>query len=361
MSKKIYITDCEGPLTLNDNAFEMCSYFIEDGDKLYKILSSYDDYLVEVEKREGYHVGGTLAFITPFFKAKDITNQDLINYSKDNINYVPGIDNLFKVANNQIDSYIVSTSYGQYIKALCEDKDFKYENTYHTDVDLDKVQISDNEKVIIEEFRKSILKCDLIPDYRENAGLDDLKAQADILDNIFFNELPKMDVYEIMGHMNPVGGIEKEKAVKDIISKNNIDNDKVVYVGDSITDLEPLQYVKANGGIAISFNGNKYAVEAADIAIITDDAIAFTIILDLFSRIGRYYTLNFIDSYSFKPDGLYEGFRVSHVFLDYYKEHYDGCEYPIITKVTDENKEELIKKSEAMRNKLRGDDIGSIM
>ncbi|MDD5959697.1 MAG: hypothetical protein PUC09_03515 [Methanobrevibacter wolinii] len=51
MSKKIYITDCEGPLTLNDNAFEMCSYFIEDGDKLYKILSSYDDYLVEVEKK----------------------------------------------------------------------------------------------------------------------------------------------------------------------------------------------------------------------------------------------------------------------------------------------------------------------
>ena len=45
MFEKSFITDCEGPLTLNDNAFEMCAYFIEDGDELFKILSLYDDYL----------------------------------------------------------------------------------------------------------------------------------------------------------------------------------------------------------------------------------------------------------------------------------------------------------------------------
>ena len=56
MTDKVYITDCEGPLTLNDNAFEMCSNFIKDGHELYKILSSYDDYLVEIEKRQDYHV-----------------------------------------------------------------------------------------------------------------------------------------------------------------------------------------------------------------------------------------------------------------------------------------------------------------
>ena len=47
MFEKSFITDCEGPLTLNDNAFEMAAKFIEDGGELFKILSLYDDYLVE--------------------------------------------------------------------------------------------------------------------------------------------------------------------------------------------------------------------------------------------------------------------------------------------------------------------------
>ena len=51
MFEKSFITDCEGPLTLNDNAFELCAHFIEDGDELFKILKLYDDSVDEVEKR----------------------------------------------------------------------------------------------------------------------------------------------------------------------------------------------------------------------------------------------------------------------------------------------------------------------
>ena len=51
MKNKSYITDCEGPLTLNDNAYELADYFIKDGGELFKILSLYDDYLVDVVKK----------------------------------------------------------------------------------------------------------------------------------------------------------------------------------------------------------------------------------------------------------------------------------------------------------------------
>ncbi len=361
MTNKVYITDCEGPLTLNDNAYEMCSHFIEDGSELYKILSSYDDYLVEIEKKEGYHVGGTLAFITPFFKAAGITNQDLIDYSKENINAVCGIENVFFISNNFIDSYIVSTSYSQYINALCDKYDFLFENTYKTEVDLDEFDITDEEKVKIEEFRKTILDCKSMIDFRENEGTTELEEDANTLNDIFFNKIKDLESFKIMDKINPVGGVEKENSLKDIVSKLDVDLDKVMYVGDSITDLEPLRYVKANGGLAISFNGNRYAVEEAEIAIITEDAIAFAVILDLFARLGKYYTLGFIDQYEFLPEGMYEGFRISHRFLDYFKEHFEGKDYPIIAKITDENREELIKKSTEMRQKIRGDDVASIM
>ena len=38
MFEKSFITDCEGPLTLNDNAFELCAHFIEDGMNYLKFL-----------------------------------------------------------------------------------------------------------------------------------------------------------------------------------------------------------------------------------------------------------------------------------------------------------------------------------
>ena len=59
MFEKSFITDCEGPLTLNDNAFELCAHFIEDGDELFKILSLYDDYLVDEVKKDNYKAGNT--------------------------------------------------------------------------------------------------------------------------------------------------------------------------------------------------------------------------------------------------------------------------------------------------------------
>ena len=67
--EKSYITDCEGPLTLNDNAYELCEHFIEDGGELFKILSKYDDYLADVVKLPGYKAGNTLILILPFLSS----------------------------------------------------------------------------------------------------------------------------------------------------------------------------------------------------------------------------------------------------------------------------------------------------
>jgi len=85
MFEKSFITDCEGPLTLNDNAFELSAKFIENGDELFKILSLYDDYLVDVVKKENYKAGNTLKLILPFFVVENIKNRDMIDFSQNNI------------------------------------------------------------------------------------------------------------------------------------------------------------------------------------------------------------------------------------------------------------------------------------
>ena len=58
MNDKFYVTDCEGPLSINDNAYEISDYFIQEGGKFFSILSNYDDMLVE-RKTENYLAGST--------------------------------------------------------------------------------------------------------------------------------------------------------------------------------------------------------------------------------------------------------------------------------------------------------------
>ena len=47
MTRRIYVTDCEGPLTRNDNAQEIAERFLPDGAEFFARLSKYDDFLVD--------------------------------------------------------------------------------------------------------------------------------------------------------------------------------------------------------------------------------------------------------------------------------------------------------------------------
>ena len=53
-----------------------------------------------------------------------------------------------------------------------------------------------------------------------------------------------------------------------------------MYVGDSITDAPPLEAVRAWGGVSLSFNGNGYALAAAEFAAASPDA-------DVAARLAR--------------------------------------------------------------------------
>ena len=148
MFEKSFITDCEGPLTLNDNAFELCAYFIENGGELFKILSLYDDYLVDEVKKDNYKAGNTLKLILPFFVVENLKNEDLINFSQEHIYVVNDSKFLLKYLQNAMNTYIVSTSYGQYIEAVSNFMEFPFKNTYYTNVDMDELNLNDGEILI---------------------------------------------------------------------------------------------------------------------------------------------------------------------------------------------------------------------
>ena len=378
MVKKVFITDCEGPLTLNDNAYELADEFIEDGGKLFKIISRFDDYLVDDVKLENYHAGDTLKLIVPFYKLAGLTNEKMVKFSRENIYLVDGSDDTLRFANELIDSFIVSTSYGQYIEALCNYIDFPFQNTYHKKLDVDGAtnfnefsktssnvsSDANNSQTIVgtkspkfieelkkvEEFRKIILEHG-----------DETEDDFNVLYDIFFNEFPKLEINKYIESVKTVGGKGKQIAVEDIVERFGLEDGSIIYMGDSITDVEPLQYARDHGGLSVSFNGNEYPLNVAEIAVISDHTIVSSILIDLHARFDKDYVLDFIRTYSEKgPDEAFADFEVDYSLIEEFEKVFYNKEAPIIDIITDENREYLLKISKEMRNGIRGKDIGGL-
>ena len=347
MFEKSFITDCEGPLTLNDNAFEMSAHFIENGGELFKILSLYDDYLVDVVKRDNYKAGNTLKLILPFFVCEHIKNSDLIDFSQNNIYAVRDSEFLLKYLKEAMNTYIVSTSYGQYIEALSNYMEFPFENTFYTKVDVDALSLNDEEIEKVLEFKDKIL--DNPDDY-------------EMFDDIFFNQIAKMGIYEEIRKINVVGGEGKRMAIHEIIERDGIDTGKVLYIGDSITDVEPLEFARDHDGISISFNGNEYPLKVAQIAIVSPSAVTTCVIADIYSNTDKNNVLKFINDYNSSNDltKLFEDYDVDLKIRNRFFDVFENEEYPLIKIIDENNFEDILKLSKDMRNSIRGQDSGGL-
>ena len=347
MFEKSFITDCEGPLTLNDNAYELAVHFIENGGELFKVLSLYDDYLADIVKKENYKVGNTLKFILPFFVCENLKNQDMVDFSQRNIYAIKDSKFLLKYLKKAMNTYIVSTSYGQYIEALSNYMDFPFENTFYTKVDVDALTLNDEEMEKITKFKQEILSD---------------PENYELFDEIFYSEIPKMGIYEAIEAINVVGGEGKKEAIDEIIERDNINTGEILYIGDSITDVEPLDFARKNNGISISFNGNEYPLKVAEIAIVSPSAITTCVIANIYAKDDKQTVLRFIDDYNASEnlEELFEKYGVDLEIKNRFLDVFSSGEYPIIKIIDDDNFEDILKVSKDMRNNIRGQDIGEL-
>ena len=346
MFEKSFITDCEGPLTLNDNAFELADNFIENGGDLFKILSLYDDYLVDVVKKPDYKAGNTLKLILPFFVVENLKNEDLIDFSRNNIYSVNDSKFLLEYLKETMNTYIVSTSYGQYIEAVSNYMEVPFENTFYTNVNVDELELTDDEIEKINEYKNSIL---------ENP------EDYNLFDKIFFSEISEMGIYDKIREIEVVGGQGKKLAIDEIIKRDAINTNEILYIGDSITDVEPLDFARKNNGISISFNGNEYPLKVAEIAIVSPSAIATAVIADIYARHDKNNVLEFIDDYN-STENMEKLFDDCDIDDEIKKRFFSifTNNYPLIQIITDENYENILKESKKMRNDIRGQDIGGL-
>ncbi len=339
MGNKFFVSDCEGPISVNDNAFEMAGYFIDDGEKFFQIISQYDDVLAYEIKRPGYNAGDTLKLILPFLKAYGATTKKMEEFSSGNVLLIPGAMETLARVNRTMPSFIISTSYEPYIRALCDLTHFPFDHCYCTRLDLESHPLNEEDRIKLKEFHMSIL---------EDPGFENLER-------IFWEEIPRMGIGSLLQEVKPVGGEAKKEALLDIIKKYSYKANELIYVGDSITDVEPLRFAKENDGLAVSFNGNEYALKEASISVISDNTLITSIITDLFYRYDSNVVLEFASLFGKNPESAVKKFHVNDELARKLQKTNTRMDL-----VRPENLDDLIIKSSTFRKQVRGESIGGL-
>jgi energy-converting hydrogenase A subunit R len=308
MRQAQFVTDLEGPLTLNDNAFELTAHFLPDGARFFALISRYDDLLAALVKRPGYHAGDTLKLIVPFLLAFGVRDRDLIEFSRKSIKPLPGAAAVLQRIRAQMPAWIISTSYEPYVRAVCETFAFPFENAYCTKISLDAYKLSHTERQELRALYSQILQ------------------ESISLDEVFWEKIVQMEAGRVLREIQPVGGPEKARALRAVARRTQIPLAQTIYVGDSITDVEALVVVRREGGLAVAFNANSYALRAAQVGCISATASVLAEIAEAFAQ-GFERTVHISD-----PQAEWT------------------------TQIDDA----FIARSEQMRRRLRGAEIGSL-
>jgi len=256
-------------------------------------------------------------------------------------------------------AFIVSTSYEHYIHALCNAVKFPKQNTYSTLLSIDTYHLPLTEKERLKAIAKEISEMPMIEIPEGAVSLDELPQESltviSRLDKFFWNEIPRMRAGRMLAEVNPVGGYEKANAVKEIIVKVDTELSDVIYVGDSITDVDPLRLVKDGGGLAVSFNGNGYAVREAEIAVMSHHTVVTSILAEIFKKYGKEAILELVDNWSSSAlQSLCNPFLVREL------ERLTLDRMPIVKRITADNKDRLMRESSLFRKTVRGEAIGRL-
>lgn len=268
--------DLEGPLSPRDNAYDLMK-LIPQGDQIFEVISRYDD-LLTMEGREDYEPGDTLALIVPFLVLHKISEADITDLAtKATLNN--GAEKLISsLKDSGWEVFCITTTYEQYASYITRKLGISINNVACTKFKLDELHITlcKEDIALLERTEKEILSIK-----------DDDSVIKQKLDNFFWKLLPRTQFGRAIKDIKPVGGRRKAEALKRFSQRTGHPLSRWVVVGDSITDFKMLKEVNRDGGLAVAFNANQYALPYATMSLATIDIGDLAPVLEIWKKEGR--------------------------------------------------------------------------
>ncbi|MBI2865949.1 MAG: hypothetical protein HYX99_01125 [Chloroflexi bacterium] len=249
--------DMEGPLTPQDNAYEIMGLW-PGGRQVFEAISRYDD-LLTLEGRPGYEPGDTLSLIVPFLICHGVTS-DVIRSLGEKAPLIAGAPALVEnLAQRGWQVHAVTTSYAPFACAVAQRVGIDRSQVASTSLPIERLGRWFPEG---ERLRVAQLEVELVASPRGDDGW-----LQERLDRFFWQESAHSPLGHILRAVRPIGGSRKVVAVKAYCLAQGKGMGQVVAVGDSITDARLLESVDRAGGLAIAFNANEYSLPWATVGL----------------------------------------------------------------------------------------------
>jgi energy-converting hydrogenase A subunit R len=361
-------SDWEGPWVTADHAYEVVARGIPKGDKLFSGISEYDDYLSYVRKKEGYEPGDTLSLIAPFLIAFDLSNDFLIRVAEANANFIKGSIMAIKTLSNLgYTLNIISTSYCQYVHYTTRLAGISSNNVRCTRFPITEYSgtVDEKDKIFVKRKVEDIVKLPKLGVSARSTEKDLPKAALEAvkeLDKFFWEDLPQTTYKRVLEEVKPLGGNRKFGALMKFLEEEGKELHESETIGDSITDWVMLKNTKDAGGLAVSFNGNDYAVSNANVAIISDNCMIIPVIVDLFRRSGIEGVKEITSDWSYETlKKASQANKIGDSLFKYFVE-YSGSRFvvPEVAWIDEDSLQAITEKSKKMRKDVRGVAIGSL-
>jgi energy-converting hydrogenase A subunit R len=271
--------DLEGPLSPQDNAYELMKLFPRGG-KIFEVISRYDD-LLTLERRPDYEPGDTLALIVPFLAYHGIKEEQITTMGQ-KARLTPGaIELTSKLKSRGWYMFCITTSYEQYAFSITRRLGIPGDNVTCTSLPLAQIRqlLSQDEFALLEQTEDEIVNL--------NPFRDDARIKA-YLDYFYWQKLPQTSSGRIISLVKPVGGRRKLEALENFSTKMGKPLSRWTAIGDSITDFKMLQAVNKAGGLAVAFNANEYALEYATMSLASVRLDDLWTVLEVWEKSGRH-------------------------------------------------------------------------
>ncbi|MFX1570109.1 MAG: HAD hydrolase family protein [Promethearchaeota archaeon] len=302
--KLVCCWDLEGPISIIDFAAELgknlnkklgLNLLEYDMAEFFTMISNYDDYIIDVTGVKEqlnipeYQPGDTLRLMAPLY-ASCYTDEELINKARSNMGLLPGCKELMKILHKDWDIFVISTSYTHFAHNVTKALEIPRDHVYCTDFNIKNLKKGiTNIEEAINVLIKKIFKKYLTNGKDLNSIIEDL--------NEFFWLGSESDYIKIMNKVIVRGGRRKELAVEEISKRTGISISEMIALGDSITDINMLHRLNDEGSTAISFNGNKFSVKQANVALTTPNSLGALPIFQEFKDLDNFlevWELNFL-------------------------------------------------------------------
>lgn len=270
--------DLEGPLSPQDNAYEVSAAVAPEGRGVFAALSRYDD-LLTLDGRPNYEPGDTLGLALPVWVRHGFEVGLIAEVSQDTTHLMEGARSVVDFTRERAHVHIVTSSFAAHAELVAT----------RLGVDRSHVHASVLLPAAIDEYRSSAC-ADAVTTLEASLARSGEPSDEDLvqrMDRFYYRDLLGLGCRHPSEVISVRGGRRKVSAITGVHASGDVPWENTLVVGDSITDAAAFRFADAVGGVAIAFNANEFALPFATVGASGVSLEVILPVIDAWSQGGR--------------------------------------------------------------------------